>query len=325
MPRRTEFQYTKLTGKLTFLLRRAREVGPPAKVDEAWLRSVKAASSDPQSIIRVLKFVHLIGRDGRPEDLWDTISKQTPENRIRFASTVRQSYARLFNDYPDAHREDDETLRIFFDDPELGKEVVQAKLRTFRSLIPFGDFDAGAASSANATMNLPEFVKRVRALETAAHELIEEHEEIRNRMVVLEPLRERLNELHLEKNVQLQDSLLAAEAGLFRPAQTMSWGGFLDYLCEYFPLDAVKREHPAWQVETTQDLRRQGEKQLVETGKKLGLYSESVKITLLSLLNDRNRLSHGVEDRPGINETVSFLKSLFRSIEHIQSRRLTRR
>jgi Family of unknown function (DUF5343) len=225
MPRAARYKYTKLTVKLSALLRLAPAVGPPEKVDEAWLSSVGIASSDAKSIIRVLRFVDLIEDDGAPTELWEAIRHQTSANRIRFAGAVRKAYKQLFDSYPDAHRKDEETLRTFFRGQGLGGEEVQAAARrTFRALIPFGDFEAGGQSSEAGTMDLPEFVRGVRALEAEARRLLDAHEEVRARMVALEPMHNRLDKLGLKDNLLIRDSLHAAEAGLFRPTHVLSWG-----------------------------------------------------------------------------------------------------
>jgi hypothetical protein len=317
-----KYKYTKLTIKLSALLRLARDVGRPTAVNEAWLSSIGIVSSDPKSIMRVLHFVDLIGDDGRPTDLWETIHDQTPANRIRFANAVRNAYRELFDSYPDAHRKDDRTLRTFFRGQRLGGEEVQAAARrTFQALVPFGDFETGAESSSTTPMDIPDFVESVKALEAEARRLLEKHEEIRVRATALKPLRERLEGFGLEQNVLLQDSLQAAEAGLFRPAHVLSWGGFIDFLCEYFPVDAVNREYPKWQIESTEDLHRVKEGQLVDAGKKLNLYNQAITNTLHGLLNDRNQLAHGSGYFPELNETLAFLSKLFRVIENLQKRR----
>lgn len=317
MPRAAKYKYTKLTVKLSALLRLAREVGRPAKVNEAWLSSIGIVSSDAKSIIRVLRFVDLIGDDGRPTDLWDTIHDQTLANRIRFANAIRNAYSELFASYPDAHRKDDETLRIFFRGQGLGGEEVQAAARrTFQALVLFGDFEAGIQSP--TSMDLPDFVGSVKTLEAEARRLLEKHEEIRARMAALKPLYERLEGFSLEQNILLQDSLRAAEAGLFRPTHVLSWGGFIDLLCEHFPVDSVKREYPKWQIESIEDLHRVKESQLIDAGKKLGLYNQTVANTLHGLLNDRNQLAHGSGYFPDLNETLGFLRRLFRVIESLQ-------
>lgn len=315
-----------LTVKLSAVLRLAPDVARPDKVDEAWLSSVGVISSDAKSIIRVLRFVDLIGDDGRPTDLWDTICYQSPDNRARFANAVRKAYKGLFDYYPDAHRKDDETLRVFFRGQGLGGEEVQAAARrTFRALVPFGDFEAKEQSVADTTMDVPEFVHSVRALEAEARRLLDRHEEVRARMVALEPLRKRLDELCPEQNVLLQDSLRALEAGLFRPAHVLSWGGFIDLLCEFLPIDEVKRRYPGWHIESIEDLHTQKEYQLIDAGKKLGLYNQAAANTLRGLLNDRNQLAHGSGYFPDLNETLGFLSKLFRVIEDLQKRKSSAR
>jgi uncharacterized protein DUF5343 len=225
VPRIAKYKYTKLTTKLSALLRLASTIGRPIIIDEAWLRSVGIVSSDAKSLIRVLRFVNLIEDDGRPTDLWDAIRNQTPGNRVLFAGAVRKAYKELFAAYPDAHRRDDETLRIFFRGQGLGGEVVQAAARrTFQALVPFGDFEAGDQSSADSAMNIPEFVRSVEALEAEARRLLGKHKDIQARMLAVKQLRDRLDTLNLNDNVLLTDSLHAIEAGLFRPAYVLSWG-----------------------------------------------------------------------------------------------------
>jgi hypothetical protein len=63
---------------------------------------------------------------------------------------VRAAYDGLFIHYPDAHRQDDVTLRAFFQRQDPGDPKKQgAILRTFKTLARFGDFDSDPGSSAN--------------------------------------------------------------------------------------------------------------------------------------------------------------------------------
>lgn len=322
MPRIAKYKYTKLTTKLSALLRLASTVGRPVKIDGAWLRSVGIVSSDARSIIRVLHFVDLIEDDGRPTDLWDAIRNQTPANRVLFARAVRKAYKELFAAYPDAHRRDDETLRIFFRGQGLGGEVVQAAARrTFQALVPFGDFEAGDQSSADSTMDIPEFVRSVEALEAETRRLLGKYKEIQARMLAVRQLRDRLDTLNLNDNVLLSDSLYAVEAGLFRPAYVLSWGGFIDFLCASLPINEVNSHYPNWHVETEEDLHLIKEFQLIDAGKKLGLLNSTVANTLRGLLNDRNQLAHGSGFFPDLNETLGFLNKLFRVIEYMKTHR----
>lgn len=168
MSRVAKYKYTGLTGQLRDLLREAPTRGRPDRVTKDWLRTVYGVSSNGETIISVLRFVGLIGQnDGRPTDSWDTISHPTPENKIRFAAAVRTAYYDLFRHYPDAHRQNDDVLRTFFARQVDSEAEAQRKMvSTFKTLLPFGDFDATPESSANRALDLPELVQSVEDLVT---------------------------------------------------------------------------------------------------------------------------------------------------------------
>ena len=140
----------------------------------------------------MLRFVGLVRHDGTTTDLWDAIREPTAQNRIRFADAVRTAYDDLFAHYPDAHREDDETLRTFFRGQELGGAQVQgAVLTTFKTLVRFGDFDTRPESSANNAIELPELVRSVEALGHNVDEWLAAHNELRARIDALGLMRRR--------------------------------------------------------------------------------------------------------------------------------------
>ena len=99
----------------------------------------------------------------------------------------------------------------------------------------------------------------------------------------------------------------------------LAWGGFIDILCERFPTDSVKRQYPKWLIQSAGDLHWVKEDQLIEAGKKLGLYNQATAKTLHGLLNDRNQLAHGSGYFPALNETLGFLIKLFRVIEELEA------
>jgi hypothetical protein len=141
-----KYPYTTVPGKLRDLLKKAPNMGRPEKVTVAWLKTAGWTSSNDASMIPVLRFVGLLGADGRPTELWDAIRVATKENRAIFGTALREAYADLFALYPDANRKDTEALRNFFRAQSSGGEQVQAKLvQTFQILAEFGDFD-GVAS-----------------------------------------------------------------------------------------------------------------------------------------------------------------------------------
>jgi hypothetical protein len=138
-----KYPYTTVPGKLRDLLRKAPAMGRPDKLTVAWLKKAGWTSSNDPSMIPVLKFVGIVGSDGRPTELWDAVRVQDQEGRGRVAAAVRKAYADLFSLYPDAHRKDAEAVRNFFRANTSGGEQVQTKtVQTFQVLAEFGDFDA---------------------------------------------------------------------------------------------------------------------------------------------------------------------------------------
>jgi hypothetical protein len=320
MPRLAKYKYTGLTGPLRDLLREAPTRGYPDKVTKDWLRSVYGVSSNGESIISVLRFVGLIRQhDGSPTDLWDAISRPTPENKIRFADAVRKAYYDLFRHYPDAHRQNDDALRTFFErQVESGPEARRHMVSTFKTLLLFGDFDT--VSGPLGSTPLPELVQSVEALDTTAREWLQRHIEVQARLKALGPLHKRLNDLSLEQDGLLRDGLRAAEADLFRASHTLAWGGLVDFLYKPFTVDAVNNKRPKWKLESLEELYAKPDSQLIDVGKELGYYSESIRRILQGLLTDRNRCSHGSGYDPVLADVQGFLSKIFHVITDLKTK-----
>ncbi len=152
MAEQQKYPYTTVPGKLRDLFKKAPSMGRPDKVTVSWLKKAGWTSSNDPSMIPVLKFVGIVGSDGIPSELWDSLRVQDEGNRAKLASAIRQAYADLFSLYPDAHRKDAEALRNFFRANTSAGEQAQTKmLQTFQVLAEFADFDAEAPSSTPAT------------------------------------------------------------------------------------------------------------------------------------------------------------------------------
>jgi hypothetical protein len=320
MPKLAKYKSTRLNA-LDHLLRDAHKHTRPPIVDTDWLK-MRGVPTNGETIISVLKFVGLIRPDNTPTDLWDAIRDPTPANKIKFADAVRTAYSDVFAQYERADREDDRTLLAVFETQvQATLPVRRAVLKTFKTLVKYGDFDVIPESLTDKKIALPDFVRSVENLETELHQVLSAHEEISVRMTTVHPFHEQLKEMSLQRNILLNDSLLAVEAGLFRAGHVLAWGGFIDFLCEQFSVDSVKREYPKWQVESIDDLHWVKEDQLIEAGKKLGLYRQNVAKTLHGLLNDRNQLAHGSGYFPDLAETVGSFNKLFRVIKEVQNNR----
>lgn len=249
--------------------------------------------------------------------MWDAISYPTPENKILFADAVRKAYYDLFKHYPDAHRQNDDALRTFFGrQVESGPEARRNMVSTFKTLLLFGDFDA--VSGPPGTIDLPELVRSVEALDSTAREWLKAHNEVQARLKALGPLHKRLDDLSLEQDELLRDGLRAAEADLFSASHTLAWGGLVDFLYKPFTVDAVNDKRPRWRLESLEELRAKPDSQLIDVGKELGYYSESMRKTLQGLLNDRNRCSHGSGYSPVLDDVQGFLSKIFHVITDLK-------
>jgi hypothetical protein len=126
-------------------------MGRPDKVTVSWLKKAGFTSSNDPSMIPVLKFVGILGQDGRPTNLWDAARAPTRENKARLADAIRKGYADLFAIFPDANRRDVESLRNFFRQNTSGGDRVQRLLvQSFQVLVEFADFDAEVPEDAVA-------------------------------------------------------------------------------------------------------------------------------------------------------------------------------
>lgn len=151
MAEQSKYPYTTVPGKLRDLLQKIPKMGRPEKVTVAWLKSAGWTSSNDPTMIPVLKFIGLIGQDGRPTDLWDAARSSSQESKARLAEAIKGACAELFALYPDAHRKDTESLRNFFRTHTGAGEQVQSKLvQTFQILAEPGDFDTSVVASDHA-------------------------------------------------------------------------------------------------------------------------------------------------------------------------------
>jgi len=157
MAEQSKYPYTTVPGKLRDLLQKIPKIGRPEKVTVAWLKSAGWTSSNDPTLVPVLKFIGLIGQDGRPTDLWDAARSANQPGKVRIAEAIQSAYADLFALYPDAHRKDAESLRNFFRTHTGGGDQVQSKLvQTFQILVEFGDFETPISSDREADQSEPQ-------------------------------------------------------------------------------------------------------------------------------------------------------------------------
>jgi Family of unknown function (DUF5343) len=132
-------------------------MGMPEKATQKWLAAAGYSGGNAMTILPVLRFVGIIGKDGSPTEVWQALRRGDQQGRAEFAAAVRRAYADLFSIHPDAHRKDAEALRNFFRAHTTGGEQVQMRMvQTFKALTEFGDFDAEGPPTAVSTSSADE-------------------------------------------------------------------------------------------------------------------------------------------------------------------------
>jgi hypothetical protein len=137
-------RYTVVPSNLEKLLNRVPALGRPDKVNSGWLASIGMGGGNNQSMLRVLKGLGAVGKDGAPTELWGAIRAK---DKLKLGAAVRRMYSDLFSIYPDAHQKDAEALTAFFRaNTDLGDRAQRLSVQTFQILCKFGDFSSEAAS-----------------------------------------------------------------------------------------------------------------------------------------------------------------------------------
>jgi hypothetical protein len=138
-----KYPYTALPGRLRDLLASIPKMGVPPLATHKWMESIGYRGGNARTILPVLRFVGVVGKDGTPTNVWKALRRNDKGGRAEFAGAVRSAYADLFSTHPDAHRKDNEALRNFFRaTTDAGDQAQQKMVQTFKVLTEFGDFDA---------------------------------------------------------------------------------------------------------------------------------------------------------------------------------------
>lgn len=125
--------YTTVPGKISALLNKIRTVGIPAKVTNAWLKTIGFTSSNDGSLIGVLRLIGLIDASGVPTSRWNQY--RGAKHKEILGDAIREGYADLFAVYPNAYEQSNIDLEnVFSTSTKGGKQVISKIVSTFRGL-----------------------------------------------------------------------------------------------------------------------------------------------------------------------------------------------
>ena len=170
-------------------------------------------------------------------------------------------------------------------------------------------------------------VARARAFEAEAHEILGyEEEATQARVFRLRASYAALAFLSEWQRRSFNEALDCISAGMFRAAHVLGWAAFVDFLEEKLASDnlaKVATVYPKWDTSSLEALRESvNEYQLLEAGRKVGLYGKSTCRTLQGLLSTRNECAHPSEYEPQLNDSLGYLTQLRSRIEFLQPKSL---
>ena len=146
---------TASVGSIPRFLKHIQIAGIPSKVTNPYLKSVGFKSSNDTALIGILKALDFIDHGGVPTSRW-TAFRDTKKAKIVLASAIRNTYAGLFEVYPDADRKDDEAIANWIrSNTGFSGVTVERAVRTFKMLCSEADFSSplpGDSEAYAATM-----------------------------------------------------------------------------------------------------------------------------------------------------------------------------
>jgi hypothetical protein len=162
---------------------------------------------------------------------------------------------------------------------------------------------------------------RVADLEKDAKAILATHEAAVSRVITLEASYEKLGGLSLAQDEMFRESLRAVENELFRAAHVLAWAGFIDFLHnllvdEY--LAALQTAREKWKINVSEDLRAYSDFEVIQTGKVVGAYANTMMHTLHGFLGRRNECAHPSEYFPDLNSTLGYVSDLIDRINRLR-------
>lgn len=170
---------------------------------------------------------------------------------------------------------------------------------------------------------LDEALGRIADFEVEARTVLGTHEATPERVITLEQSYTALSELSIDQDELFREALRAVELGLFRAAHVLAWAGFVDFLHNYlwdnFDTE-LGIERPKWSISSAEEFRDHADYGVIETGKVVKAYSNTLMKALHGLLNTRNECAHPSDFFPDLNDAVGYVSSLVKRVDHLQKK-----
>lgn len=137
-----EFPYSPQSARIRPFFEKLQSVGKPTKVVQKWIEGIGFKSKNDRSLLPILKSLKFVDSSGVPTERWSQFRHKENSKSV-MAAAIKDTYAILYETYPDAHRKDDEALRNFFSSKtDVGEGALAYMVRTFKVLAEFADFES---------------------------------------------------------------------------------------------------------------------------------------------------------------------------------------
>jgi hypothetical protein len=147
----TKYAYMMNTGSLRNFFNKIPLVGLPEKVTTRYLYTLGFKSTNDRKIIPLLKSIKFLDDSGSPTDYYKRY-RDTSKSSIVLGNALKEVYSDLFKIFPDADKQNRDTLRNFFrTNTGLGDVAVNAITDTFRALCSISNLNSAIPENSDLT------------------------------------------------------------------------------------------------------------------------------------------------------------------------------
>jgi hypothetical protein len=161
---------------------------------------------------------------------------------------------------------------------------------------------------------LEDLLARRDSAERAAHKILEGHEAAASRVVFLQDSFRNVHGLPVDVAAYYEEALRALGIGCYRAAMVLAWAGFIHPLTaamvqRHGPL--LTSHYPKWKTGSVAALLDSApEAQILEAGKKVGLFSNQKLNLYRGWLTSRNQCAHPTLYLPSRNVALGFVDGI---------------
>ncbi|TET73857.1 MAG: hypothetical protein E3J56_03465 [Candidatus Aminicenantes bacterium] len=137
-----KFLYLANPAKIKSFLAKIQSIGIPTKLTIKEIEGYGFKSKNDRQLLTLMKALDFVSADGKPTEKWKNYRDKKKAGRV-LAEEIRKHFAELFNTYPNAHEESNQTIKDFFRaKTEVGPNARKYMLTTFNALKELADFKA---------------------------------------------------------------------------------------------------------------------------------------------------------------------------------------